>query len=262
MSRLAKHIGHLETVTVTYPTPVETYNVSGVMLPAAEPASGQFSYTIQSSDLAVFSDSQVSCKWTAMVVVGGKNNIAASKTLGYRILKNGVSVETSTLGVYNSYYWSLTLYDLYDVKVGDVLEVRLWCTNDATSLDWRYNTYWVRPTRFVFGSQKDVFFDFQCTEVSEIVLTSGPAPTGYAAGESGSVSIYYYPSDSVFSYGSMLMNSSEKLNAVMHSPTYGLGQVLYGDNSKGANKVTSGTFMPYYNRTNRHTKFRFRRARL
>ena len=86
MSRLHKGIGHLEQVTITYPTPTEYYNPSGTLLPLTEPASSQVSYTIQQSDLPIFSDPRARCQWSAVLIVGGKNNIAASKTLMFRII--------------------------------------------------------------------------------------------------------------------------------------------------------------------------------
>lgn len=258
MSRLGKNIGHLETVAVTYPTPVETYNASGVMLPSSEPASGQFSYTVQASDLPTFSDSRVTCKWSLVIIAGGKNNAAATRNIYYRILKNGVSIATSFTVISASYYWTYSFHNLYDVAVGDTFEIRLWCSNDATSLDWRYNTYFVRPTRFVFGDTKDVFLDFACTDYAVLTLAGGFSPGGYAVGEYGSPSLSYYPSDLGTS---CTIGSTQKFSAIIHNATYGLGRVNYGDESTTTTAGASNTTMPYYIRCNRHTKFQFRRAR-
>lgn len=260
MSRLAKNIGHLETVTVTYPTPTETYNPSGVMLPVSEPASSQISYTIQSSDLASFSNPSMSCTWAAVVIVAGRNNAATMKNVYYRILKNGSSIASAYYYISSAYYYTFSFMNFVNVTVGDTLETRLWCTNGGgTDVDWRYSTYFIRPTRFVFGDTKDIYFDFTCSEFYTMSFSSGPNPKSYGSGESGNPSLYYHPSDSS---STCSIGSSQKLFAIMHNPTFGLGRVNYGDYSWSTTANTSSTNMPYYDLYNRHTKFQFRRMKL
>lgn len=263
MSRLHKGIGHLEQVTITYPTPTEYYNPSGTLLPLTEPASSQVSYTIQQSDLPIFSDPRARCQWSAVLIVGGKNNIAASKTLMFRILKNGASVYASTSNsVSSNYYWTLNSEHFFDAKVGDTIEARFWCTSDATSLDWRYSTFYVRPTRFFFGDKKDIFFDFGVASSVFPTLTAGVSPflASYPT-ETNAVSPYYlYVTGLSGSTTYCTLYNGQTVFALVQSDTYGLAKTHYGDHVQDSYINTSSTYMPYYGKLQLTTQFQFRRS--
>lgn len=260
MSKLNNTAGHLETVTLTYPTPTESYNASGTLVPMTEPATGQVIYTMQNSDVPKFSDARARCTWIMVLVLGGKNNTAATRTLSMRILKNGVSVATPTQTMSTNYYWTGTYY-LFDVKEGDTIEVRFWCTTDAVSLDLRYNTFFLRPTRFRFGELDELLLDFVCPSYSLVALTGGLLP--YYSITVESAYMYHIPSTGTSTSSDLVsLSSTDSFPVAMHHPTYGIGFVQYGDRSTTGETNTSATRMPYYPKLQNRMAFRFRRMRL
>ena len=110
------------TDSLSYPVAQETYDAAGTALPTSEPATSQIIYTITSADLPVSTDKTASMKFTAFLYGGGKNNGASSATVYYRVLKNGASIASASSAVNTNYYYTVNCYQLYDIKVGDVIE--------------------------------------------------------------------------------------------------------------------------------------------
>lgn len=126
--------GALKTFTFSLATPRES-SLGVITLPNAEGATDQVSFTVQQSDLPTISPSPVSLKYFAMLVVSGKAG-ATTSTINYRILKNGTSVVTSSGSHTAGQYWTHNHWRLYDISVGDVLDVRCWSNVSDANIDY------------------------------------------------------------------------------------------------------------------------------
>lgn len=130
-------IGSLKTFTITSATPRETLLTGGgvLTLPTTEPGTSQVIFTVQSSDLPTISP-DVPMKYNASLIVSGKIGAVAS-IINYRVLKNSVSVaQASMANAASTQYWTHTHWRTFDIKVGDVLEVRYWAAQADVNLDF------------------------------------------------------------------------------------------------------------------------------
>lgn len=140
------------------PPVAEYYDATGTALTVAEPATGQLYHTLVAADFQPvngapdFSGTIVK-NYGATLIIGGKNNSAAAKTLYYRVLKNGTSLTTGNVSVTKNYYYTLNISTLGGVAVGDVLEVRLW--GSTTDPDYRYSAIPVVVAGFAPAARRD-----------------------------------------------------------------------------------------------------------
>lgn len=149
-----KGISSLRTFSMSPGAPREVA-LGSSLLPNAEGATNQVSFTIQDTDLPTISPAPYSMKFLAQIVVSGKNG-ATAPVINFRIFKNGVSlvtgVSTSTVTMTANNYWTTNHWRWFDVQVGDVLEVRLWASNADTTIDYAAlqvypaNIYFVKPS--------------------------------------------------------------------------------------------------------------------
>ena len=234
------------TDSLTYPAAQETYDAAGTALPTSEPATSQIIYTITSADLPVSTDKTASMKFTAFLYGGGKNNGASSATVYYRILKNGTSVASGSSAVNTNYYYTVNCYQLYDVKVGDVIEIRLWAS--AATVDYRYKAMNVIATRYVPGGVLNrLLLNFSYLPVAagyQVALAQGVSPTRLAAGAA-----YLYMDKSLFNsnhYLSVVFGDSYRHAAFVCSQDRQFFQLQYGDLNQATNLLTSASALPYY----------------
>lgn len=129
-------IGSLKTFTITPGTARESgVLATHLVLPTAEPATAQFSYTIQASDLPTISP-KVPMKYNAAIYASGKIGAAAS-TITYNLFKNGVSViSATTASAAATQFWTHSHWRTFDVQVGDVIEVRYSAAQADVNLDF------------------------------------------------------------------------------------------------------------------------------
>lgn len=234
------------TDSLTYPTVQETYDTVGTALPTSEPTESQIVYTIQESDLPVSTDKTATMKFTALLYGGGKNNGASAATVSYRILKNGVSVTTGSSSVAASNYYTISCYQLYDVKAGDVVEIRLWAT--AVTVDYRYKAMGVVVTRYVPGGKLNrLLLNFQYLPGGtgyQFTLAQGLNPVRISAGNA-----YIYTDKSLFNgnhYLTIVFSDSYRLAALVCTQDKQFFQLQNGDYSQVVSLMTSASAMPYY----------------
>ena len=108
-------------------------------LPTSEPATPQLSYTLAASDApTVTANFDLAFTLHPLIWARGRNTGGASRTISYRLKKNGASVATGTLGsCANNYYYCVTAgYKWGDTPpvVGDVIELALWSNGAGVSL--------------------------------------------------------------------------------------------------------------------------------
>ena len=234
------------TDSLTYPAAQETYDAAGSALPTAEPAVSQIVYTIQESDLPVSTDKAAAMKFTALLYGGGKNNGASSATGYYRILKNGVSVTTGSSPVAANNYYTISCYQLYDVKVGDVVEIRLWAS--AATMDHRYKAMSVAISRYVPGGklhQLLVNFQFLPSPTGyQVTLSQGTSPVRLSVGN-----VYIYVDKSTFSSNhnmAVVFGDAYRHAAFVCSQDRQFFQIQFGDYSQAVAFLSSATALPYY----------------
>lgn len=180
-------VGSKKTFTITPGTVRETLLGTPLTLPTAEPTTGQFSYTIQASDLPTISPI-VPMKFNAALYASGKIGAAAS-ALNFRILKNGVNVFTGpTASAAATNMWGHTHWRTFDVREGDLLEVRYWAAQADVILD--FHGLIVYPAQPVVSKQGT-----KLEGISLSAMSSGP---NFAATINTLTTnpIYVYPLDS------------------------------------------------------------------
>ena len=234
------------TDSLTYPAAQETYDAVGTALATAEPVVSQIVYTIQESDLPVSTDKAAAMKFTALLYGGGKNNGASSATGYYRILKNGVSVTTGSSPVAANNYYTISCYQLYDIKVGDVVEIRLWAS--AATMDHRYKAMSVAISRYVPGGrlhQLLVNFQFLPSPTGyQVTLSQGTSPVRLSVGN-----VYIYVDKSTFSSNhnmAVVFGDAYRHAAFVCSQDRQFFQIQFGDYSQAVAFLSSASALPYY----------------
>ena len=234
------------TDSLSYPAAQETYDAAGTALPTSEPATSQVIYTITSADLPVSTDKTASMKFSAFLYGGGKNNGASSATVYYRILKNGASVATGSSSVNANYYYTVNCYQLYDVKAGDVIEIRLWAS--AATVDYRYKAMSVAISRYVPGGilgRLLLNFYYLSSGVGyQLTLSQGVSPIRMTAGN-----VYIYTDKTLFNsnhYVSIVFADSYRHAAFVCIQDKQFFHLQNGDSSQSTSVLTPSTALPYY----------------
>ncbi|MCX7781166.1 MAG: hypothetical protein N2491_09695 [Negativicutes bacterium] len=231
---------------LTYPAPRESYDANGTALPTSEPSESQIVYTIAESDLPVTTDKAATMKFTALLWGGGKNNGTSAATVSYRILKNGTSIVTGSGSVAAGNYYTVSCYQLYDVKAGDVIEMRLWAT--AATVDFRYKAMVVLVTRYVPGGKlKQLLASFQYLPSGtgyQCTLAQGINPTRISVGNA-----YIYTDKNTFNGNhslSISFSDAYRLATFVCSQDKQFFQLQYGDYWQSTTMMTSSSSLPYY----------------
>lgn len=130
-------------VTITYPDPDETLLETPVALPTSEPAEAQISYTLASGHMPVWSPYELEHVKVATLCASGRNSSSSTKSVYYRLLRNGVSTNTGSSGIAAGCYYTFTAVCFLDIAAGDVLSCKLWTENGT----YDYTATWVTATR-------------------------------------------------------------------------------------------------------------------
>lgn len=179
--------GNYKNINLTPPVARES-NPTATDLPTTKPATAQVSFTLQQSDLPVFSINPLSAKFVPYVNVSGQNNTGGAVTINYEIHKNGASVASgSKTNIANVNYWSIDCGFGYCVP-GDLLEVFMW-SSVSPSCNYSYYSIYTYVSNVQISKDQTLCKNFSLATVrgsrSYSLLTS----TNYA---SGSLSNYYY----------------------------------------------------------------------
>ena len=170
------------------------YNTLGspVVLPSAEPTNPQISYTVQSGYFPTLTgDLPASIDYVGFIKVGLKNNIASAKTLNWKVFRNGNLINNGSSAVASSNTFGLSL-DMFSGSnkpvAGDVITIKLWCSEDATSLQIDKHVLGIVPTRFkpVNNSNK---------LLTNLSVSQGNTLTGYT----NYLYVYYPPEYLIYS---------------------------------------------------------------
>ncbi|MGD9663565.1 MAG: hypothetical protein AB7U63_20170 [Porticoccaceae bacterium] len=227
----------LQSYTITYPTPDETLLATPEPLPTSEPATPQIEFTIGPQHVPVVSPEGLNYVLTAILYAAGKNTDAASQTVYYRILKNGVSVATGSYSVSADRFYTWEHYNFYDVKIGDVLACKLWATN--VNVNWDYKALVIWPTRI--GPENIMIQDISYNVVLQPTLTLGPArPAG------ADTTRYHYHLDTLavsFSQSGWLSIGN---HVILPKSTYRFIRLESGDYYRFSMCSINTTYKPYY----------------
>jgi hypothetical protein len=150
---LYRNVGSKKTLTCTLATP--TWTVDGSTIPATD--STRWGRTLQASDFPTWSFSPASEKYIGKVVVSIYNNSGSSQSVGWKIYKNGSTVNTGTRNVSNGNYCVFN-GSFYGVNTTDTIEISIWTANN-TNVTVQGSLIHVVPTRLLPTSKT-------CIEVS------------------------------------------------------------------------------------------------
>jgi hypothetical protein len=246
MTRLIPAVGSKKLFTITYATPRESLESTPITLPTTEPTDPQITWTVQNSDLPVFSIKPFSVKYVACVYGAGK--FVTAGTLSWRMVKNGASVATGTASVAANTFYTVNAWFL-DVLPGDVLGLKLW--SSVSDSNWDYKALFCYPTRLfplpLFNYKqilKDVTWSFSSSLYPTLTLgnpSRAIASLSYCTfvqGENVNNYVFHYSGDYV-----------KTMKFCSPHQDFGILRVFYyGDfnnpNTAGVN--TSATYRPYY----------------
>ena len=189
MTRLTPALTSKKTINVSYATPRETVLDTPETLPTSEPTNPQVIYTVQESDLPTFSIKPYSTIYLARLIAGGQ--FITAGTCYWRMTKNGANVANSSFSVSANYYFVIEAGFL-DVKVGDVLGLKLW-SNQSDS-NWDRSAIEVHPSR-IHPLKTKLYKDVTIVCVGSTTFQNFSASTsgtgGYTYVYNGHSNLYY-----------------------------------------------------------------------
>jgi len=238
-------------LAITYQDAFEELLGAPVDLPTSEPANPQYEWTVAQADLPAFSLLPISLKYIGMFWTAGKNLSGGAATVSYRMLKNGVSVDTSGGAVNNNYYWTWT-HTFYDIAVGGVLGIKLWANAAAINRD--YQAHQVNPTRLFITPKAEVLKPcyFSAGVQTPVLKLGNPAYSATGI-------LLFFPGTELFKEA-ILSTYTQNIPVWRHHDTYGLFQTDLGDyiTPNSASMLTSATNRPRASRSSLPTQIIFR----
>ena len=153
---------------------------------------------------------------------------------------------TASSSVNINYYYTVNCYQLYDVKVGDVIEIRLWAS--AITVDYRYKAMSVAVSRYVPGGilgRLLVNFQYLTSGAGyQLALSQGVNPIRMTAGN-----VYIYTDKTLFNsnhYLTITFGDVYRHAAFVCIQDKQFFHLQYGDSSQTTSVLTSSTALPYY----------------
>lgn len=213
---------------------------SEIALPTAEPAggaAGSVRILFQNSDLPTITPTPYGVKYTAILILAGKNTTAGALTISYSVYKNGVSVlGTTTQSVPANQFWTHSHFRFYDVIPGvDTVEARVWCASAGLNLD--YYSLVVYPTRIELTKDSVVQdLSFIGTNYTSTKGTPGGA-------NNGSWNMYLTSSSSLFPT-LLTSNLSFPIVSINSNANGYVGRVSNGDVTLSTTAAANATFRP------------------
>lgn len=149
-------ISQKKTLTCTLAEAV--WVADGSTIPASE--STRWGRTLQASDFPTWSFQPESVVYIGKLFVSVYNISGSSQTISFRLYKNNSYVTNGSLVINNNQYGSFTA-NLYNVYVGDVLELAVWTASNS-NVTVTGSLYHVVPTRLLPTSKPciEVSYDF------------------------------------------------------------------------------------------------------
>lgn len=243
--------GTLKTTNITLPTVRET-PITQVTLPTTEPGTPQISYTVQSSDLAIFSGNVPSSVVHVPFVYSTGQAGASATIISYRILLNGASQSTgSSSSITAGQYYTIEQMRYIPVNVGDVITVSLWSNQADTTFN--YHAFTTCYTRIQLTKPGVVLKDVSYGGITALpILTQGPTPIAVASTQNPVI----YPTNNVST--SVPVGTNLTFGALTQDPTYNLLRCNYGDSTNNYQLGTHATNKTQYHRNNIFTQITFR----
>jgi hypothetical protein len=230
-----------QVVAFTYQTPYENLQGTPTNLPAAEPGTAQVAWTVAAGDLPTYSQNLLSIQWVGCLWPAGKNTDTSTRTIYWRMKKNGSSVTTGNFTVAASYYWMINAFFL-NVAVNDLLEIALWA-DVADMVNWDYHAYQVHISSPKAYGKSEVFKNTVFTLAGYPTLSLG---NPYSAGNYGWRVFLQSGGSGVVLIGSGI----QTVPYMVEDATYGFGiPPGFGTGtptSSGVVTGTSATYRPYY----------------
>lgn len=245
-----------KSINITYPdiASQEILLATPLILPVSEPAASQVIKTVSSSDLAVFSITPDSVVQTALMYASGINTSGASRTLYWKAIKNGTAVQTGSTTVLNNNYWTMTFYNLYNVAVGDVIELKAWVDSTA-GVDLKYYSTFILPTRPIWNQFSGVCLIKNAFATPYLTLTKGNPISEFNG--------FMYLKQINTSGFSRIADNTANTDLHNQDSLTGMFYHYYGDSARGyAYSSASTTNYPKYARTRLITSISFKETKL
>jgi hypothetical protein len=234
LTRVTPILTSRKDITISYLTTELLYSTP-VSLPTTEPTTSQISYIVTELRLPIINIKPYKVVYVAFIFAGGKY-AATSGYIYWRMLKNGASVSTGYYIIDANYYWTVQA-QFYDVKVGDVLELRLWSQQSGSNLD--YEAFHSQLTRLIPMRKPRILYP--CNIAS---IATQPKLT------QGNPGVYTYSSLTIKHLDRTLetIASASLYECLYPKDTYGIFQVYQGDvaNANSALVTESLSYRPYY----------------
>jgi len=220
MTRLTPLLTSKKTLTVSYATPRETLLGTPETLPTSEPTDPQIAYTVQESDLPTFNCKPYSVIYLARLIVGGQ--FITAGTCYWRMTKNGQSVNNGSFSVSANYYYVIEAGFL-DVKVGDVLGLKLW--SSVSDSNWDRSAIEVHPSR-IYPLKCKFYRNVDIVCVGSVTFQNF---TASATGSSGYTYIYNGHSSISYSSNSTTGFTLSGIKIFGIVDPYGMIRTAFGD---------------------------------
>lgn len=230
-------VGSLKTTNITLPTVRET-PISQITLPTSEPATPQISYTVQLSDLAVFTGNMPrSVVHVPFLFATGKIG-ATSTVIFFRVLVNGVSqAQGGSINIGAGLYYTLNQMRYIPVNVGDVITYSLW--SNQTDTTFNYHAFTTCPTRMQLTKPGTVLSNVTFNTVAFPTLTQAPAPIALSTQQN----FLPFPAQGVSAPISL---GATTFGAIVQDSTYYMGRSNFGDSNNNYNLGTHATNQTNY----------------
>jgi hypothetical protein len=218
--------------------PVENLQATPTSLPTTEPTTSQWSKTLAAADFPTITPTPYSVSHIACVYLAGKNTDTVSQAVYWRMIRNGTSVSSGSVGVSAGYFYTVNAF-FYGVVAGDVIEVRLWAT--SANVNWDYDGFQVQPSRILTAEalNSPCYINFNSLATCPTLVKG--APNVYST---GSICVYHLD---LFLTSITTPTIYDMLFPKATSSFY---KLYYGDasNLNSALGVASSSYRPYYYR--------------
>lgn len=213
-------------VSFTYPALDETTGLT-TALPTSEPGSAQISYTAGATHLPT-TNIGVSYSVTPFLWVGCQNTSGTTRTISYRLEKNGTSILTGTTGniannSYGNFSFTAGALSATAPAVGDAFTVKLWASGAGVTL--QQHAFMLSPCCLLKGGNARLVMLRGYSATPLVRETTAAGPTG---GTNTAYGMHYYTAGTGADFlvsGSTSVEGSCSLPVGVAHPTCG---VFYG----------------------------------
>ena len=220
-----------QVIRISLKTPEEN-SFAPVLLPSTEPAVAQYSKTLVAEDFPTVSPSNLEYMAIAFCGFVGQNTATATRTIYWRMFKNGTSIANGSFSVSASYFYRI--FAIWQgVAVGQTIAMKLWAdVADVVNYDW--NGFHIHLSRVVTPEGLNLPCKTEFQSLFGVPVWNGANAPG------GTVTPSSFAAHSC-DYHLLYISSSTFIDMLFPKVTYKLYRIGYGDNTAPVNSISSAT---------------------